>query len=101
MEKLDEKEKCLHDRQKQVGHGGDWITLKIKTFRYFIVSALTAAKVKTFYKLLLSSFFVCPMNGRILDGKLGTWEVILWPVGKAIKSWLMKQLPRAVMDQAI
>lgn len=31
MEKLDEKEKLLHDWQKQVNHGGALIILKIKT----------------------------------------------------------------------
>lgn len=51
MEKPDEKEKTLHDWQKQVNHGRDLILLRIKTFRYFIISALTASKVKTFYKL--------------------------------------------------
>lgn len=46
-EKLDEKEKIRHDWQKQVNCGGDWITLKTKTFRYSIASA----EVQTFYKL--------------------------------------------------
>lgn len=51
MAKLGEKDKSLHDEQKQVHHGRDSVILTMETFRYLIGSALTAWKVVTSYRM--------------------------------------------------